>query len=315
MKRLLVILLLALGAHAQTTVKGITLKGVSITTGTAAAPTFSPAAGAVSNPTTVTASSWSGCSSYIYLDTSNPPTTKQTTYSVTTAVTLYSYVHGCPGYADSSVSSAAYTIVSHVFTVVQTKTCQSVTGTTFTCAFSQGTASGNVVLLGFYGQTYTLSSVSGGTLTTFPALNSEDAQMAVITGLAANTTTITFTPSNQYATYSIYMAEVHGVNSTTPLESAAQAGMTYAYAAPTGTGSVTTTGANDEIVGVLYCGTATSLAAGSGYTSAIETNSGTGAPFLLLYSTSIESAGTYNPAVTTSGANTCYYGTGALILN
>jgi hypothetical protein len=84
---------------------------VATAAGTAAAPTFSPLAGAVSNPTTVTAStSTSGCGSYIYFDTSSTPTTNQTTYSVTTAVTLYAYVHGCPGYTDSSVASAAYTI-------------------------------------------------------------------------------------------------------------------------------------------------------------------------------------------------------------
>jgi hypothetical protein len=78
--------------------------------GTAITPTFSPAAGPVSNPTTVTASSTSACSSYMYFDTNNPPGTQQTTYSVTTAVTLYAQVRGCPGYADSAVASAAYTI-------------------------------------------------------------------------------------------------------------------------------------------------------------------------------------------------------------
>jgi hypothetical protein len=80
----------------------------------ASAPTFSPIAGAVTNPTTVTASSTSGCSTHIYFDTNNPPTTQQTTYSVTTGVTLYAYVHGCPGYTDSSISSATYIIVALV---------------------------------------------------------------------------------------------------------------------------------------------------------------------------------------------------------
>ena len=75
----------------------------------AATPTFSPAAGAVSNPTTVTASSASGCSSSMYFDASNPPVTQQTTYSVTTGVTLYAQVRGCPGYGNSAVASAAYT--------------------------------------------------------------------------------------------------------------------------------------------------------------------------------------------------------------
>jgi Chitobiase/beta-hexosaminidase C-terminal domain len=74
-------------------------------------PTFSPSAGAVPTPTTVTVSTaTSACSSYLYLGTTDPPTTNTATYSVTTAVTLYAYVHGCPGYVDSTVSSAAYTI-------------------------------------------------------------------------------------------------------------------------------------------------------------------------------------------------------------
>ena len=77
---------------------------------TAATPTFSPAAGAVSNPTTVTASSSSGCSTHMYFDTSATPTTLQNTFSVTTAETVYAQVRGCPGFGDSAVGSAAYTI-------------------------------------------------------------------------------------------------------------------------------------------------------------------------------------------------------------
>ena len=46
------------------------------------------------------------------VDVGTGPLTNTTTYSVTTAVTLYAYVHGCPGYLDSSVGSAAYTITS-----------------------------------------------------------------------------------------------------------------------------------------------------------------------------------------------------------
>jgi hypothetical protein len=80
---------------------------------TAATPTFSPVAGSVINPTTVTAStSTTGCGSYIYFDTNSAPTTNQTTYSVTTTVTLYAYVHGCPGYNDSSITSAVFSAVN-----------------------------------------------------------------------------------------------------------------------------------------------------------------------------------------------------------
>lgn len=91
---------------------GLGPSGVATPPSNALAPTFSPAAGSVANPTTVTASSASGCAGHIYLDTSNPPTTLQATYSVTTPVTLYAYVHNCPGLGDSAVASAAYTITA-----------------------------------------------------------------------------------------------------------------------------------------------------------------------------------------------------------
>ena len=82
-------------------------------TPTAATPTFSPAAGPVANPTTVTTSTSTGaCSAYLFTGTTNPPTVNTNTYSVTSAVTVYSYVHGCPGYLDSAIGSAAYTITT-----------------------------------------------------------------------------------------------------------------------------------------------------------------------------------------------------------
>ena len=108
MKKLLALLLFALPCMGQNPL----FITSSFNTATAATPTFSPAAGAVANPTTVTASSTTtgtGCT--IYFDTSPTPTTAQTTYSVTTAVTLYAQVRGCSGYNNSAVASAAYTIV------------------------------------------------------------------------------------------------------------------------------------------------------------------------------------------------------------
>lgn len=110
MRRLLLVfvLLLTCSAFGQY----MRIGSVFPTASTAAAtPTFSPAAGAVSNPTTVTASTATtgdGCT--IYLDTSNPPTTAQSTYSVTTGVTLYAQAKGCSTHTDSAVASAAYTI-------------------------------------------------------------------------------------------------------------------------------------------------------------------------------------------------------------
>ena len=77
----------------------------------AATPTFSPAAGTYSTTQSITASTTtSACSAYLYTGTANLPTTETATASVASSETLYSYVHGCPNYADSAVGSAAYTI-------------------------------------------------------------------------------------------------------------------------------------------------------------------------------------------------------------
>ena len=78
---------------------------------TASTPTFSPAGGNYLGTQSVTTSTSTGsCSSYLYTGTANPPTTLGSTASVSASGTLYSYVHGCPGYADSAVASASYTI-------------------------------------------------------------------------------------------------------------------------------------------------------------------------------------------------------------
>ena len=119
------------GGSGTTTYAG-TMPGSNCTVtatfqGTAATPTFLPVAGVVSNPTTITASTATtgdGCT--MYFDTSNPPTTAQTTYSVTTAVTLYAQAKGCSTHTDSAVGSAAYTIT---VPVAATPTFSPVAGT------------------------------------------------------------------------------------------------------------------------------------------------------------------------------------------
>lgn len=81
---------------------------------TAATPAFSPVSGAVTTSTIVTISTAStGCGSYIYHNFTGNPTSgdiRSTTISITTAETLYAKVIGCPGYSDSAVGSASYTI-------------------------------------------------------------------------------------------------------------------------------------------------------------------------------------------------------------
>jgi hypothetical protein len=107
MKRLFVLLACLLAVPAQGQILSIIMGG---TNQPAATPTFSPVAGAVTNPTTVTASTSTSDGCTIYFDTSNPPVTAQTTYSVTTGVTLYAQARGCAHHRDSLVGSATYTI-------------------------------------------------------------------------------------------------------------------------------------------------------------------------------------------------------------
>jgi hypothetical protein len=81
----------------------------------AVAPSFSPGGGTYSSVQTVTLSTTtSGCGSYIYWSTGHtPPTTSDnnnTSASVTTTETVYAKVIGCPGWSDSNVGSANYTI-------------------------------------------------------------------------------------------------------------------------------------------------------------------------------------------------------------
>jgi hypothetical protein len=115
MKHLLVLLACLLAVPAQGQILSIIMGG---TNQPAATPTFSPAAGAVANPTTVTASTATSDGCTIYFDTSNPPATAQTTYSVTTGVTLYAQARGCAHHRDSAVGSATYTISTTINSMI-----------------------------------------------------------------------------------------------------------------------------------------------------------------------------------------------------
>jgi hypothetical protein len=78
----------------------------TINTTQAAAPTFLPASPFTGGPQVVTASTaTAGCGAFIYFDSHNPPTTNQTTVSFAASGNLYAYVHGCPNYTDSAVST------------------------------------------------------------------------------------------------------------------------------------------------------------------------------------------------------------------
>jgi hypothetical protein len=77
----------------------------------AAAPIFSLPSGSYPSGTVVTLSTATpGCSSSIYWGTNNPPTNHSTSFSVLANATIYAYVHGCTGFADSKVVSETFSV-------------------------------------------------------------------------------------------------------------------------------------------------------------------------------------------------------------
>jgi len=80
----------------------------------AVTPLFSPVTGTYSGGTSVSISTATlGCSAYIYWATHTPPTTGDNhgiTFFMTTPGTYYAKVISCPGYTDSSVGFATYSI-------------------------------------------------------------------------------------------------------------------------------------------------------------------------------------------------------------
>ena len=129
-------------------------------TATAATPTFLPVAGTYTGTQSVTISTaTSGCGSYIYWSTvHNPPTiadTNGTAVSVTTSETVYAKVIGCPGYNDSPVGSAAYTINVPPSILPSAACFGTGASTTFTTPAVVTTGAKVVVV--------TISSVAGGT--------------------------------------------------------------------------------------------------------------------------------------------------------
>jgi hypothetical protein len=119
MKNLLLILFsFAMPCLAQsgTTAFGATAFGVTFMSSAApaATPTFSPVAGTYSSTQSVTISTASsGCSGYVFWNltgTSMSSGTQGTSVSVASTETVYAQVIGCPGYANSVIGSAAYTI-------------------------------------------------------------------------------------------------------------------------------------------------------------------------------------------------------------
>lgn len=246
----------------------------------AATPSFSPAAGAVYNPTTVTASTaTSGCGGYIYFDTNNPPTTQQTTFSVTTAETLYAQVIGCPSYADSNIASAAYTIapplptystsgVNAAFgsgTCTQYSACSQVLTVSATdlVVVGCGTVNGTGSLSSYTASSSPAETFNAGTFTNNSG-NTSAVQMNW--GIMANTGSHTFTctpsPASQYNYIVVYVysggsgatLNVQQVNNST--SGTIQSSGPYTTTAPTISFLCTSAGNVGQAVGTINGNTA-----------------------------------------------------------
>lgn len=288
MKRIILIIALAAAANAQM-LQSVSASG---SVATAATPTFSPAAGAVSNPTTVTISTTSDtCSSYIHHNTTGAPvlTSDPTgTYSVTGAVTVYAAVLGCPGYKNSAVGSAAYTISGGggTWTLVQHVVrdnpvgCQSATS----CAFTNGVdgfvtpTAGNVgiILAGtFTALEFTAYNgiTNGGTWTeqtgaeadlTVGSAHTQWIAATTLSLVADSTITLNFTVAPSGATF--HFIELHWSGSTTAVDVVDK--NTRATCTSCAGLALTLTGSADVIIqGIAPENGCTSITGGAGYTS------------------------------------------------
>lgn len=271
----------ALG-HGQTTFQGVTVQGITVQEGTAQTPIFSPAAGGVSNPTTITASTGTaGCSGSIYFDASNPPTTNQTTYSVTTAVTLYADVHGCSGFKDSGIASAPYTISVSPPAFVTGQDCtggRTTSGASTTCSAPITVSTGDEIVVGGNNAgniTLTSCSSASGTATVTwsnvtSASNVNDPANGETNGTCVGHVTAggTVEPEITFSTSggdgSIVAADFSGSNNTTDGATAQlNAGSTSTNGASSG--NITTTINSDALIGVVVdtVGAAAAITAGT----------------------------------------------------
>jgi hypothetical protein len=154
------------------------------------------------------------------------------------------------------------------------------TSVTVTYTSAQTAGDLNVVAIGWYNTTTTISSVTdskgnsyllaAGITSSTPAgsLAIYYAPNIASSSAASNTVTVTFNTSSSYP--DVRIAEYSGVNTTSPLD-VTSASSSSANATSSTSGFVTTTNANDLLVGANYV-TNTTNSAGTGYTKRVITS-------------------------------------------
>lgn len=286
----------------------------NVTTGNPASgtPTFSPGSG-IMGPQSVTISATGG--SVICYNTTGSPATNGTTgcttgtlysgaVSVSTSETLYA-VSGGTGYTDSSVGSAAYTISGHAMKVIQTTTCTTNGGgsSTMTCTLT-ATQTGNSLLIGCRsGDGTVLTFVPSATPITATASTINNA--FIVSNVTTGTTAVVVTNTSIYDHTACLVAEVSGVITVSPID-VNTVFVRTGYLTSGTTGSVTTTNANDVIIGIAYSDSDANgpYTPGSGYaTIGTATNVNTIYGDIYLEYKNVSATGTQNPPVswTTTG--------------
>jgi hypothetical protein len=242
----------------------------------AATPTFSPAAGAYSSPQSVTLStSTPGCSGFLYWNTTGNPTsgdTHGTSVSVASSETVYAKVIGCPGFADSAVGSAAYTIAltSGLPTLVQDSAWGTNNGTENGNGFTyhlpnaslggsstQGDSSNNLIVVAFsWAGTATLTSLSdnnGNAWTTGASCNDSGSprrniRILYAMGAKAGTQDLTLTFSASVAEVHLRATEFYNVSVLSAVDGTPSCTASTSNFGPfIAAGSITTTVDNDLI--------------------------------------------------------------------
>ena len=194
----------------------------------------------------------------------------------------------------------------HSFTLVHQTTGQ-LTGGNYVSSMTTAlpsTAAGNTMLVLCNGNpSLTISSFSPAVTTVGTPItsstNGAQGYVGIIPNLSAGITSITVNFTIQYASISCQYDEISGVITSSPIDGT-PSGMTQSSAYSTGnasslTGSVTTTNANDAIIGCVEVATTVTFTAGTGYTLIPQTFS---SPGMVCEYKVVSSSGAYNPGMT-----------------
>jgi hypothetical protein len=255
----------------------------------AATPTFSEGTGTYTGTQSITLNdATSGATIYYAINAT--PTTSSTKYTAGTPITVSTSetleaIAVATGYTQSNVASATYTInpvTTSTITYVQGTYTNPLSGNPATATYALAQTAGdlNVVVIGWYDTTSTISSVTDSkgntyTLAVGPTQMAGDGTNAIyyaknIAGATAGTNTVTVTFSQTVSYPDLRVVEYSGADTVNPLDAKAAGTGNSAVAS---SGPLTTTSTNDILVagGYVY---AFVNGAGSGFTNRMYTPDG-----------------------------------------